>query len=194
MVAQPKIEGKLTKLFSFDASADAQGPADFEDAVALGPQLANACLHSRFDPETSAQLGAVGPGPRKPGVDTFANDAALKFAENAQHLKHCLASGSRCVEALLMQEQIDALVVQALQDAEEIRQRSPEAVNRPGGNHVELFGVDRLHHGVGPRPLVTALGATDAGIFTPGSFYSIGGAAKIIAMYRPVCRGAVSRF
>jgi hypothetical protein len=35
---------------------------------------------------------------------------------------------------------------------------------RPGRDHVELFRVYRLEHGVEPRALVPALGATDAGI------------------------------
>src|SRR5450432_1698220 len=55
---------------------------------------------------------------------TLANNAPLELGKNAQHLKHRLAGGRRSVEALLMQEEVDALVVQPLQDAEEIRQRS----------------------------------------------------------------------
>jgi hypothetical protein len=99
-------------------------------------------LNSRFD-RTSAELGAVRPGARKPSVDPFPNDAALKFCEHAEHLKHGLAGGCRRVEALLMQEQVDALV-QALQNSEQIRQRSTEPVYRPCGHHIELFCVYRL--------------------------------------------------
>ena len=58
-------------------------------------------LNSRFD-RTSAELGAVRPGARKPSADPFPNDAAIKFCEHAEHLKHGLAGGCRRVEALLM--------------------------------------------------------------------------------------------
>ena len=47
-----------------DAGADAQGPADLEDAIALGTQLANAGFDRRLD-RTSAKLLAVCPGARK---------------------------------------------------------------------------------------------------------------------------------
>ncbi len=36
--------------------------------------------------------------------------------------------------------------------------------DRPGREHVELFSVYRLEHGVEPRALIPALCATDAGI------------------------------
>ena len=63
-----------------------------------------------------------------------------------------------------MQEQIDALVMQALQDAEQIRQRSAKPVNRLGGDHTELARIDGFQHGVEPRALVSALGAADSGV------------------------------
>jgi hypothetical protein len=44
-----------------------------------------------------------------------------------------------------MQKQIHAFVVERLQDAEQIRQRSAQAVDRPRRDHVELFRVYRLH-------------------------------------------------
>src|SRR5258708_6236327 len=114
---------------------------------------------------TSAKLDAVRPSPRKATVDTPTHDAALELGKPAQHLKHRLAGGRRGVEALLMKEEVNALVVQALQDAEEIRQRSTEPINRPCRNYVELFGVHRLHQGVESGALAPALGAADPGIF-----------------------------
>jgi hypothetical protein len=39
-----------------------------------------------------------------------------------------------------------------------------EPVHGPGGDHVKLFRVHRLHHGIEPRSLVPALGATNAGV------------------------------
>ena len=63
-----------------------------------------------------------------------------------------------------MQEEVDALVVQPLQDAEEIRQRSTQPINRPCRDHVEFLGVHRLHHRIEPRTLVPALGTGYPGI------------------------------
>jgi hypothetical protein len=66
------------------------------------------------------ELDAVLLGPRQPGVDAFADDAAFELGEHAQHLKHCPARRGRRVETLLTQEQIDALIVKALEDADSL--------------------------------------------------------------------------
>ena len=51
--------------------ADADDPADLEDAVALGAQLTNAGFDRRlYGP--SAQLGPVGLGPREASIDASA--------------------------------------------------------------------------------------------------------------------------
>jgi len=73
-----------------------------------------------------------------PGVDPFADNAALELGEDAEHLEHGLAGDGRRVEPLLAQEQINALIVQALQDAEQVGQRTAQAIHRPGGNHIKL--------------------------------------------------------
>jgi hypothetical protein len=65
---------------------------------------------------------------------------------------------------LLVKEQINAFIVKALQDSEQVRQRSAQPINRPGRDHIELAGVDGLQHGVEPWALVPALGATNAGV------------------------------
>jgi len=60
-----------------------------------------------------------------------------------------------------MQEQIDALVMKSCR----MPSRSSAiglAVDRPGRDHVELFSVCRLEHGVEPRALIPALCATNA--------------------------------
>jgi len=65
---------------------------------------------------------------RQARVDPFSDDAALELCKHAEHLEHRLARGRRRVEPLLMQEQIDALVMKSLQDAEQI----PSAIGLGG--------------------------------------------------------------
>lgn len=50
-------------------------------------------------------------GPRKPGIHPFPDDAALELSKHAEHLERRLARAGRCVEPLLVQEQIDALLL-----------------------------------------------------------------------------------
>src|SRR3981081_4859716 len=52
--------------------------------------------------------------------------------------------------------------MQVLQDTQEIDERAAEPVNRPGGDHIELLGVDGLQHCIETRPLVSALRTADA--------------------------------
>src|ERR1035437_6833933 len=63
-----------------------------------------------------------------------------------------------------MKEEVDTLVLQALQDRQQVRERAAEAIDRPGRHHIEFLGVHGLEHGVEPRAAISALGAADAGI------------------------------
>jgi hypothetical protein len=49
---------------------------------------------------------------------------------------------------LLVEEQTDTLFMKALENAEQVGERSTKPIHRPGRDHVELFRVHRLHHGV----------------------------------------------
>jgi hypothetical protein len=49
---------------------------------------------------------------------------------------------------MLVQEQTDRLFMKALENAEQVGERSTKAIHRPRRDHVELFRVHRLHHGV----------------------------------------------
>src|SRR5258708_39343348 len=80
---------------------------------------------------TSAKLDAVRPSPRKASVDTITDDAALELGKHAQHLKHRLADGRRGVKALLLKEEVNAIVVQGMQEGEAVRPRSTQASVRP---------------------------------------------------------------
>src|SRR5215211_5087657 len=63
-----------------------------------------------------------------------------------------------------MQEQADSFVVQSLEDAEQVGESSTDPVHRPRCDHVELFRVHRLHHGIESRALIPALRTADASI------------------------------
>jgi hypothetical protein len=124
-----------------DRRADANSATDLQHAHAIGVQLADAFFHLCLD-RRPAERHALLPCPRKPGVDTFLDDAALELGEHAEHLEHRLACAGRGVETLLMQEQVDALLMQVLQNVEQIGERATEPIDRPGRDQVELFRVD----------------------------------------------------
>src|SRR5450631_3266898 len=102
---------------------NADGAADLQNAHAFSFQLTNARFDRRLH-RSPAKLRTLSLGSRQARVDPFSDDAAFELGKHAEHLEHRLARGSRRVEPLLMQEQIDALVMKSLQDAEQIRQRS----------------------------------------------------------------------
>ena len=85
------------------AGADAELAGYLQNAVAFGAKLVDAFFDLGIYARP-AKRNALGLGPRKPGVDALANDAALKFGEHAQHLEHGLAGGGRRIEPLLVQE------------------------------------------------------------------------------------------
>ena len=107
--------------------SNTKGTADLQDAHALRFKLAYARLYGILH-RAPTELRPLRFGPRQTGVDPFTDDAALKLCKHAEHLEHRLASSRRRVEPLLVQEQIDALVMQFLQDAEQI----PSAIGLAG--------------------------------------------------------------
>jgi len=64
-----------------------------------------------------------------------------------------------------MQEQVDALGVKLAKEVEQIDQRSANAIDRLGRDHVHLSPRHHLHHGAEPGPLITAFGTRYAGVF-----------------------------
>jgi hypothetical protein len=79
-----------------NAGTNPERPADLEDAIALCPQFFYSRLDRRLDP-TPAQLRTVRPGARESGIDSFSNDPSLELCKHAEHLKHRLARGRRCI-------------------------------------------------------------------------------------------------
>jgi hypothetical protein len=64
----------------------------------------------------SAELLTLTLGPSKPSADTLLDHGAFKLCKNPHHLKQGLAGRRRGVQALLMQEQVDAQCVQLGQE------------------------------------------------------------------------------
>jgi hypothetical protein len=86
-----------------------------------------------------------------------------------------------------VQEEINALVMEGLQDAQQIGQGASQAIDRPTGYHVELLGVDGLEEGVEARPLIPAFGSRYAGVLIdlddlPAG--TLGNDAKLTALVR----------
>jgi hypothetical protein len=60
--------------------ADAELPADLEDAVAAGLQFENLRLHSGINPAPT-ELRSIRPRARQTGIDPFSNDPPLELGE-----------------------------------------------------------------------------------------------------------------
>jgi hypothetical protein len=59
----------------------------------------------------------------------------------------------------VIEKEVHTLLLETLQDSKQVCQRSTQPVHRPGGDHVDSFGLDRPHHGIEPRSFVPALGS-----------------------------------
>src|ERR1700704_4204837 len=110
------------------ARADAELPADLEDAVAVGFQFSYSRLDSRLD-ATPPEFRSFRPSARKTGIDPLSNNPPLKLSKYTQHLKHRLARARRRVESLLVKEQADSLVMEALENTEQVGERSTEPIH-----------------------------------------------------------------
>ncbi|WP_253075655.1 hypothetical protein [Bradyrhizobium sp. 170] len=62
-------------------------------------------------------------------MDSLSNDPPLKFRKYAQHLKQRLAGGGRSIESLLVKEQADSLFTKALENVEQVGERSTEPIH-----------------------------------------------------------------
>ena len=102
-----------------NASANAELPTDFQDAVTIRPKFKYPRLHRRFDP-TPAQLSTACPCASETCVHPFPNDPTLELGKHAKHLKHGLSRGGRSIESLLVKEQSYALFMKALENAEQV--------------------------------------------------------------------------
>ena len=97
----------------------------------------------------------------KPCVDAADDHGALEFSEDAKHLKHRAPCWSTRIEPLNVQVQIDARSVYLAEEADQVLKGSPETVNAPSGDHVDLTPRCGLQHPIEAGPLVAALRPTD---------------------------------
>ena len=100
MDAQPDLSGDLPYTRTFGPHRTRR--LDFLRVTVLHP--------------TTAHRLSFGFCPGDPRHHPLTDEFALELREYSQHLKHRPARGRRRVEALLMQEEIDALGVQLLQE------------------------------------------------------------------------------
>ncbi len=131
-LSQGKERSRLPRLLFENplhhAGADAERSADLENAVSVGSQLQYARLDRGLNP-TPAQLRTFRPSASKTRVYSFANDPTLELGKHAKHLKHRFARSRRSIESLLVEEQTDALVMKALEYAEQVGERSSEPIH-----------------------------------------------------------------
>jgi hypothetical protein len=76
-------------------------------------------------------------GPLKASSDTLADHAALKLSKRARDLKRQFAGRRGGVDRLLVEVQVNAAGLQRLDCAQEVDQRAPNPVDRPGHDNVE---------------------------------------------------------
>src|SRR5262249_9908628 len=88
--------------------------------------------------------------------------ARSNSAKNTHHLKHRLAGGCRRVEALLVQEQVNAERVQLGQKPNQILQTAAQPINAPSHHHVEFAARSRFAERTEGRPAIAALRAANA--------------------------------
>src|SRR5262249_18175942 len=143
------------------AGTDAKFSRRFAHRQAAPASLTDSFL-KRLRYRRSAKLFALIPGPRQASTDSFLNHGALKLGKDTHHLKHRLAGGCRRVEALLVQEQVNAERVQLGQKPNQILQTAAQPINAPSHYHVEFAARSRFAERVEGRPAIAALPAANA--------------------------------
>src|SRR5215471_13290785 len=142
------------------AGTDAKFSRRFAHRQAAPASLTDSFLKRRRY-RRSAKLFALVPGPRKASTASFLNHGALKLGKDTHHLKHGLAGGCRRVEALLVQEQVNAKRVQFRQEADHL-QASAQPINAPSHYHLEFAARSRFAERIEGRPAISALRAANA--------------------------------
>jgi hypothetical protein len=141
----------------------ASNPTDTDPRSPRGDDRGHLVRIAIFKP-TAAELNAIRLGPAQTGHDALADHRAFELGKYAQHLEHGPAGWCRCIEALLVQEQVDALGVKFAQEVQQVDQGAAEAIDRPCRDHVDVAAGDGLQQAIEARALVAALGAGDTGV------------------------------
>jgi hypothetical protein len=87
------------------------------------------CFASVSSRRPAAKLGALIAGASDPGEHALADHGPFELGRDAHHPEHRPAGWRRGVQALLMQEKIDALGVKLAKKVEQIGERSAETID-----------------------------------------------------------------
>src|SRR5690349_765492 len=98
---------------------------------ALGPEGFLDSFFQLWGYAGPSKLLALRLSPRKPGADSFLNDRPLEFGKHAHELVHRLAGRGRGVDALLVQEKVNAKGVKLREERHEILQAAAQPIDRP---------------------------------------------------------------
>jgi hypothetical protein len=85
----------------------------------------------------------------------------LELGKDPHHAEHRFAGGSRRIETLLVQEQINPQRVQFGKEADQILQTPAESINRPRHDNIKLPPGRRSAKGIEGGAFVPAFGAAD---------------------------------
>ena len=127
MVASRLLVGVGDALDSARANAELLGDLVQPWATRSSQCITDAPFQLGVDEGPTAVL-ATGLGPSNARIHPLADHCALELGEHAHHLEHGLARRRRGVDALLMQEQVDAKAVQLGEEAAEVLQRAAGAI------------------------------------------------------------------
>ena len=128
------------------------------EGLGNGPPV---CVLVIFKPPAAERL-ACGSGSAQARVHSLSDHRPLEFGEYAHHLKHGLAGGRRCIEALLMQKKVDAESVNFRQKGYEVLKGTAEPVNRPRHHHAEAPSRSILAERIEAGTLVSRLRSAHA--------------------------------
>jgi hypothetical protein len=130
----------------------------------LGPQQTLNSLFELSRYPRATQLFALFHGPLEPRIDAVTDHAAFEFSECSRDLKHEATRGGRRVDRLLIEVQVDAIMLERLDGAEQVDQRTAQPVDSPGHHDVKSTPLGILEQLVKAGPGLAALRAADAGV------------------------------
>jgi hypothetical protein len=139
-----------------DTDANPKRPCDLSLSHAGRGKITDALFHFGIG-SWPTQLLALGARAFETSFDSFLNYRSLKLRENSAHLKHRFPRRRRRVQCLPMQVQIDALCLKLHQEFNEVQQASPQTVDGPRCNHVEVAPRNALKQRVELRALGSPL-------------------------------------
>src|SRR5689334_9632313 len=152
------------------AGTDPEAAPDLQQAHSLGTHLLYAPGKRWIGIERASNgflaLGwSVCPNPLQTCPNPLRDHRPLELSEYPAHLKQHASARRRSVHALLVQEEIDLQVSQLVEEANEVLERAPKAVNAPGHHHIELAPSGILVELVEGRTFVPSPCAGDTRVF-----------------------------